>query len=113
MASSSSAGRADGQAGRARSFEQRVDVVLVLADQLDQPLHLGQRLPAGLGDLREAARGRALTQPARAGLHDHDRQVMRDDVVQLARDPRLLVADGELGLRRNCSASSSRVRSLS
>ena len=36
--------------------------------------------------------------PLGARLHDHDRDVVRDDVVQLARDPRALLGDGELGV---------------
>ena len=38
-------------------------------------------------------------EPARARLDDHHREVVGDDVVQLAGDPRALAAHGERGER--------------
>ena len=61
----------------------------------EQPAHLGQRLAAGLLDRDERlplALLLGLEQPPhRPGLHGHHRDVVRDDVVQLARDPRPLL----------------------
>ena len=68
----------------------------------EQPAHLLERLAAGLGDLRQRAAaasgslGRGVA--AAVGLGDHHRQRVRDDVVQLARDPRPLLRRPELRL---------------
>jgi hypothetical protein len=63
-----------------------------------EPRHLGQRLSTRLPDRVEAF-ARSLTRaerghPTRARLHDHDREVVRDDVRALTRDP------GALALHR-------------
>ena len=69
----------------------------------EQRPHLGERLaPGALDQLggRDRAGRIALQDPARAaGLHDHHRDGVRDDVVHLTRDPAALVGDRALGLR--------------
>ena len=69
----------------------------VAAQHPDQAAHLGQRTPADLLDRLQNLARRAvvrLEHPALgAGLDDHHRDVVRDRVVQLARDPRSLLDD--------------------
>jgi hypothetical protein len=78
----------------AEAIERRlrgvVGVLPVGTQDAEQAAHLGQRLAAGGLDRAEHADrgvGVAVEHAARrAGLHDHDRDRVRDDVVQLARD---------------------------
>jgi hypothetical protein len=75
-----------------------VDVLTLGAQDAQQPAHLGQRLTAGGLDGAERADRRVgiavEDAPRSAGLHDHDRDRVGDDVVQLARDPRALAHHG-------------------
>ena len=69
----------------------------------EQPAHLGERRAAGLLDAAErllvlVERGGQLV-PDRADLQDHDADRVGDDVVELARDPRALLGDGDAGRR--------------
>ena len=83
---------------RAEAIERRlrgvVGVLAVGAQDAEQAAHLGQRLAAGgLDRAQRADRGVGVAvehAARRAGLHDHDRDRVRDDVVQLARDPHAL-----------------------
>jgi hypothetical protein len=74
-----------------RGLRGVVGVLAVGAQDAEQAAHLGQRLAAGrLDRAQRADRGVrvAVEHAARGpGLHDHDRDRMRDDVVQLAGDP--------------------------
>ena len=71
--------------------------------EVDEPSHLGQRFPARLPDRLEALvrslSGRVRGHSPRTGLDDDHREVVRDDVVQLASDPGAFAADSELGER--------------
>ena len=82
--------------------------VRVLAEDAEQPAHLGQRIPRRLPDgleLRAALLGQALDREARAlGLDGDRRDVVRDDVVQVARDAGALLHRG-LVLQRADHAS--------
>ena len=103
----------DRHAGAARALDQRVELaqrrlrrvlgVLVGVQHAEQRAHLGERLaPGALDQLGGGDRARrvALEDPPRAaGLDDHHRDRVRDDVVHLARDPAALVGDRALGLR--------------
>ena len=64
----------------------------VLAQNSEQPARLGERVARGRSDRLEAAAsvGGQLRrrEPGRLALHGDHRQVMRDDVVELARDRR-------------------------
>ncbi len=73
--------------------------------QTEELPQLGERLTAGPADRDEAVAcpvpgGRVVGRPGpeedlgRVGLHDHGRDVVRDDVVQLASEPHALVDDG-------------------
>ena len=99
-------------AGRAGAVDQLVEVaepgparrsVPVVAQHPQRAVQLGHRAAAEVGDrvgrLADALVGRA----ERLRLHDHQRHVVADRVVQLARDPQAL-------LGRRASASSSRSR---
>lgn len=61
--------------------------------------HVGQRLPARLGDLQHRGggpvRGPVLRVDGGVGERDHDGQVVGDDVVHLAGDPGPLLGDGQ------------------
>ena len=105
-------GELDADARGARALEQlrqlaeprlrreRGGLLLVAAQQLQRAVHLGHRLAAEVGDpvgrLAHAlvARGG----PERLRLHDDQRDVVRDHVVELLRDPQPLVGDGALAL---------------
>ena len=69
------------------------------AQDAERAAHLVQRVAArALDRLERLARalGVAVEHPPRAlGLRDHHADAVRDDVVQLARDPRALLADGD------------------
>ena len=86
------------EVAQARLRRER-ELVVGAPQHPEQPAHLGHRGAAGGLDRREhLARLRPLVaeRPALgARLHDHDREVVRDDVVQLARDPRALLGDRE------------------
>ena len=92
------AGVARARDERAEALERRLRGVLgvlaVGAQDAQQPAHLGQRLAArGLDGAQRADRGLGVAvehAPRRAGLDDHHRDRVRDDVVQLARDPHAL-----------------------
>src|SRR5919197_1639625 len=79
----------------------------VLAQHPDEAAHLGERATADLLDRLEHLARRAVPAvedaPLCAGLDDHHRDVGRDHVVELARDPRPLLdhglARGELALQ--------------
>ena len=64
----------------------------------EQGAHLGDRLARGRLDGLQCGRGPVgvgVDEPAGpGGLHAHDRDVVGDDVVQLAGDPQPLVDDG-------------------
>ena len=115
----------DGKAGAADLLQQRVeavearlgrelDVVAVAAHRAEQAAHLGERRAAGLLDAVERIRvlGERLGKlvPDGADLEHHHADGVGDDVVELARDPRALLGDGDarrrlalpLGLRRAC-----------
>ena len=83
-------------AGRARLRRAQLaaGVAVRRTDDAEQPPQLGQRLAAGRLDRRRAPRARARdasrTRPAGSRLHHHHAHVVRDHVVQLARDPRPL-----------------------
>jgi glyoxylase-like metal-dependent hydrolase (beta-lactamase superfamily II) len=70
----------------------------MLAEQADEAPHLGERLTSGRLDHLERLPLPLLLraeQPTdRAGLHRHHRDGVRDDVVELARDPPALLGDG-------------------
>ena len=72
--------------------------LVALAQHADEAAHLDERLAACRVDRgqRLARRGLLALEHAlgRLRLHDHDAEAVRDDVVQLARDP------GPLGCRR-------------
>ena len=74
----------------------------LLAEQPDEPAHLGQRLPARrLDDLEGLPLALLLGEqqpPHRARLHGHHRDRVRDHVVELARDALALL--GHRALRR-------------
>jgi hypothetical protein len=78
------------------------ELVVVAAQHAEQPSHLGHRRAAGVLDrLQHGARLRPLVTdraPFAARLHHHHRDVVGDDVVELASDPRPLFGDGELGV---------------
>ena len=98
----------DGEAGGAQRRDELVEpvqaglrgrrrVAVAGRDARQQPPQLAERLAPGRLD-RAQRRARlvgALVEDVvgRGGLHDDDRDAVRDDVVQLARDPRLLLAD--------------------
>ena len=99
----------DVEPGVARAGDERVEaierglrgvvgVLAVGAQDAEQAAHLGQRLAAGgLDRAQRADRGVGVAvehAARRAGLHDHDRDRVRDDVVQLARDPHALARHG-------------------
>ena len=106
----------DRKAGLAHLRDERRQVVeprlrrervgRVAAQHPDQAAHLGQRAAADLLDrLEHLARRPPLAvehAPLGARLDDHHRDVVRDHVVQLARDPRPLLDDrlarGEVAL---------------
>ena len=76
---------------------------LVVAQHAEQPAHLGQRLAAGAGSAahRDLARCSGIVVDrvgGAVGERDHHREVVGDDVVHLARDPRALGGGGEPAL---------------
>jgi hypothetical protein len=92
----------------------RRQVVLTVSrlEDLEEPSHLGETGPAGRLDPFQR-----VTHPRRvpagdgssgAGLHDHHGHVVRDDVVQLARDTSSLrgnrLARGEIPVERDATA---------
>ena len=93
---------ADGCSGRLRPVDQVVELVepglrcsvglaaVVVAQDSQQPARLGERLPRGGGNRLEAAagvRGKLRRgQPCSLALDRDHRQMMRDDVMQLAGD---------------------------
>ena len=88
---------------RARLGRQRLAVRARLGPQdAEQAAHLGQRLAARVADRAQRGGGgrRALLGARRraVGLHDDDRQRVRDDVVQLAGDPGALERGADRGL---------------
>ncbi len=101
----------DPGAGRPRLVDEVAYVVepglrrhpgVAVAEQAEQPAHLGERLAAGGRDrLERADRDVGVLGGGVAGAvgldHDH-RQPVGDHVVHLARDARALVAGGELDL---------------
>ncbi len=90
------------RAGEAADEAQQVAAVLATPQYAEQAAHLGECLPAGLGDPRQrsarriwiAGRGVA----AAVGLGDHHRQRVRHHVMQLARDPSPLLRRPDLRL---------------
>ena len=93
----------------------------VLAQNAEQPARLGERVARGRGDRLEATAsvGRQLRrrEPCRLALDGDHRQVMRDDVVQLARDRgsflhRRLLADALLHRRLRLVERGHRLRPL-
>ena len=87
-----------------RRLRRERQLLVLAAQHAEQPADLGQRLAAagldGLERLRRAGRV-ALGEPPRARrLHDHRAQRVRDDVVQLAGDPRALLARRRRGAAR-------------
>ena len=102
----------DRKPGRAHAGDQILDsaqarlrrqrgAVVVKSQHAEHPSHLLQRLAAGALDRAERLARGALAvaqhapRPARLQQHDADR--VRDDVVQLARDPRPLLGDRCMG----------------
>ncbi len=82
------------QAGEARLRVPGDLRARVIAEDAEQPPHLGQRVARGLADrleVRAALLGQALGRETRAlGLDGDRRDVVRDDVVQVACDARAL-----------------------
>ena len=66
-------------------------------EHADHPAHLRQRLAPGLLDDEECLPLALLLGPEepahRRGLHGHDADAVADDVMELSRDPRALLAD--------------------
>ena len=100
----------DRQAGLASLRDEPLDVLearlrcerrrlLGAAQDADEASHLGQRLASRLFDDHERLPLALLIRPEQAAhagrLDGHDADAVADDVVQLARDPRALVGDGE------------------
>jgi hypothetical protein len=98
----------DGQPSRAHVREERLELGeaglgrelrlgLSPAEDPEEAAHLGERLPPRLLDREERAHGApgrlGEQQTGRARLHDHDADRVRDDVVQVARDPAPLGGD--------------------
>ena len=104
----------DGKAGAPKGLQQRVEaaeaglrsqlhVLGPLAHGAEEAAHLAERVAAGLLDARERLPvplqlGRQLV-PHGPDLEHHDADGVRDDVVQLAGDPRALLRDGDTGRR--------------
>jgi hypothetical protein len=86
------------QAGLRRERE----LVVGAAQHAEQAAHLRHRGAAGRLDRRQdvGRPGPLVAERAALGarLHDHDREVVGDDVVELARDPRSLLGDRQPGL---------------
>jgi hypothetical protein len=105
-------GQARRQASRADGRQQVIDVsegrlrcvlgCVLLAHDAEQAAHLGERGPAGVRDV--AHDGHRLIRilhgriGGAVGERDHDRKIVRDDVVHLPRDPGPLGGRGELRL---------------
>ena len=89
-------------ASRVRPAQHAERAAHLLERGLARPLDRLQRLARALGVAVEHAL-RAL------GVHDHHPDAVRDDVVQLARDPRALLATATRS-RWRCSRSSSAIR---
>ena len=95
----------DREAGRTRALDQRAELVERRLcgplrrgiEDAEQQVHLGERLRPGVADARRGLLGTlgvAGEDPAcAAGLHDHQADAVRDDVVHLARDPAALLGD--------------------
>ena len=103
----------DRQPGRAGALDQRAELVqrrlrrergglLAGVQHAEQVAHLAQRLAAGALDQRRgldrALRVAGEDAPRAAGLDDHHRDAVGDDVVHLARDPAALVGDRARGV---------------
>jgi hypothetical protein len=75
----------------------------VLAQHAEQPAHLRERRARGVADGQQALgalrRHPGCRDTRRLGLHRDHRDVVRDDVVQLTRDPGPLAARGQLEQR--------------
>ena len=85
---------------RARSSsEARLARRSVGLQQGDEPVGLRQRLDPGVADRHEAVGGDigmpGLGEASGPGLDHDDREMVGDDVVQVAGDPRSLALDGE------------------
>ena len=93
-----------------------------VAQDAEQPSHLGQRRAGGVADRRQLS-GSGIGKPGRGqpgclGLHGDHRDVVGDDVVQLAGDARPLAARGVLDQRagdrpagpRRCTSASACAR---
>ena len=84
----------------ARLGSELRDLVL-LAEEADEPAHLGERLASGLFDRLErlplALLVRVQEPPHGSGLHGHDADGMGDHVVQLAGDTSALLLHGPIG----------------
>jgi hypothetical protein len=103
----------DGQAGLARLGDELVDLLEARlggergrlfgpAEDADHSPHLGERLAPGLLDDEQRLELLLLVGPEQAAhgrcLHGHHADAVPDDVVELARDPRPLIGNGEHGL---------------
>ena len=90
--------RADQDVDRAhRRLRRELGHRPLLAQQADEPPHLGERLASGRLDRLEglplALLLGAQQPPDRSCLHGHHGDRVRDDVVELARDPLPLLGD--------------------
>ena len=100
------------KAGAADLFQERVEaaetrlgcqfeVFAVAAHRPEEAAHLGERCAAGLLDASERIRvlGECFGElvPDGADLEHHHADSVGDDVVELARDPRALLGDGDAG----------------
>src|SRR5581483_10209424 len=72
-------------------------VVVALAEHAEQAAHLDERLAARALDLLERPHWRLIALRTRAtGLEHDDAEIVRDDVVQLSREPGALLGEGVL-----------------
>ena len=96
--------RDQGAEPRERRLWRQRELLVAAPQYAEQPAQLVERLaPGHLDGGDRAARPLGIARggaPRGLGLHEHDRHVVGDDVVQLARDPRALLEDGRaLALR--------------